>query len=131
MSSPCQHIPSGSDSLVYDGRLYTCRLDRGDSSQLRLAMYQPGWPEEYHVSLLNLATFPQSHHSYNAKFFLLIKDDHESMSVLLPPDSKKKIYYAEIKKIRLTWAQARAELNRLWEEKYGTRDYESFKRVRV
>lgn len=46
------------------------------------------------------------------------------MRLLISPDYPSYGRFAEIKTIPLTWAEAQAELNQLWEERYGNGDYE-------
>ena len=113
--SPCRNIPANSEELLaYDGLLYACKFDFSDLSQVRLVMYQPGWPQKYNVTLAIPATLSQSHRYNSRKYLLLGSDDDEGMRLLLIPvrgyDDRRP---AEIKTIPLTWARARAELNRL------------------
>lgn len=126
-SSSCRHIPFNSKLLAYHNRLYSCKFNFSNVSRHALTMYRPGWPRKYHVTLSISATISQSY-SYNSHLHLLLgKHDDERMRLLLIPvnnysgDRRP----AEIKTIPLTWAQAQAELHRLWEEKYGKEDYES------
>lgn len=112
--------------MAYNGLLYSCQLGFfSDVSQLTLVMYQPGWPEKHVVTLPISAIVPQSHRYHSCKYLLLGSNDDESMRLLLIPvrgyDDQR---HAEMKTIPLTWAQARAELNRLWEQTYGEGDFE-------
>lgn len=125
-SSPCRIIPLVSEKfLAHNGLLYSCEFDFVDSSQLTLVMYHPGWPSKHRVTLPISATVSQSYSHNSDKYLLLGSNDDEDMRLLLIPlrgyDDRRP---AEIKTIPLTWAQARAELNRLWEEEYGNGDYE-------
>lgn len=107
--------------LAYDGLFYSCK---SLSSQHTLVMYQPGWPGKCCVTLSISVTISQSYADNRRKYLLLGNNDDESMRLLLIPlreyDDRRPV---EVKTIPLTWAQARVELNRLWEEKYGKGEY--------
>lgn len=91
-------------------------------------MKQPGWPVKFHVTVSLSVTTSQLYRYDSLKYLLLGSNDDENMRLLLIPvpnyqdgDDRRGV---EIKTIPLTWSQARAKLNRLWEEKYGKGDYE-------
>ncbi len=127
-SSPCRYVPhcigedSFFDTLCYDGRLYYLRIDDHDLWRSSLVMYHPEWGSYYQVELplSNLVTMSQLYAAGDELYLLLGKNDDERMRLLLIPSFSVDKHPAEIKPIPLTWREARAELNRLWDEKYGS-----------
>lgn len=126
--SLCRYLPcSYSFSrhfLAYGGRLYSLQSASVDHSRLTLTMNQPGWPVQHNVHLSNWVIVSQIYKHDVSISLLLGKNDDERMRLLISPWGYGDRRFAEIKTIPLTWAEAQAELNRLWEKRYGNGDYE-------
>jgi hypothetical protein len=86
-------------------------------------MYQPERTTSYRVelSLSNLVTISQLYIIGDELYLLLGKNDDERMRLLLIPGFSVDKRPVEIKATYLTWREARAKLDRLWDEKYGSR----------
>ena len=124
-SSPCRYLECKTTFLTHHGGLYSYHIGMDDTLQPTLVRYQLGWPEKYYVSLLLPANIRQSyihrgaeHENQSSQYLLLGNNDYENMRVLLMPFRERRgdKRSAVIQKIPLKWAQARAELDRLWEE---------------
>ena len=104
--------------LATDGALYKLEFD--DSYTVQLSLYKSGFTKrtvaEHRVCLPNL-THLSSHYANASKIFLILgKTDNDYMHILVIPYNDRA---PELKTISLTWAEARAILNRKWEEVYG------------
>ena len=69
--------------------------------------------------LYNLAHLSASYADRSKIYLILGKTDDEHMHALVIPDNREA---PELKRIPLTWAEARAILQRKWEDKYGSVD---------
>ena len=104
--------------LATDGALYELYDPAGHTIQLSLTKLEfTKWGVATRdVDLPNLVHV-SSHYAYKSEFFLLLgKTDEDPMHLLVVPNDENA---PELKTIALTWAEARAMLNRKWEEKYG------------
>lgn len=116
-------------SLVVDGALYKLNVD-GCSIHLELAL---PWPEFFSTGTLpNLVSLSSSYVDRCKAFLLLGQTDEDEMRILFIPENG---CVPEVKTIPLTWAEARAILDRkredqMREDKRSLEEYfQSFKRM--
>lgn len=102
------------DCLAVDGAFYTTYQSEANSLELSLTKPEPtemdGAPE--YVELRNLVHFSSSH-AYRCQVFLLFgaTDDDDMRALMIPNNDDA----AEMKRIPLSWAKARAILDQKWE----------------
>ena len=89
------------------------------SLELRLRKFGPrGWHKPVkRACLYNLAYLSSSYANRSKIYLILGNTDDEHMHVLVIPDNREA---PELKTIPLTWAAARAILQRKWEDQYGS-----------
>ena len=100
--------------LALDGAFYTTYISGANSLQLKLTKPEPTEKDGAleHVILRNQVHFSSSY-AYTCQVFLLLgATDEDDMHALLIPNNDDA---AEIQRIPLTWAKARAILDQKWE----------------
>lgn len=105
--------------LAVDGTFYKLVHSTNNSSSLSSAKAEPTRRDvaTKRVWLDNLVQFLPSNGNNCRLFLILGKTDNEYMHALMVPYDHGA---PELKTIPLTWAEARAILDRKWEDKYGS-----------
>lgn len=119
--SPTSHHRYIESSLAVDGAYYTIDSPgRCSTIPLSLTRLTPTkWSvAKKSVGLPNLVSLSSTLASKRKAFLLLGRTDEDQMHVLLVPTFDNECA-AEVKTIPLTWAEARAKLDQMWEEKWG------------
>ena len=103
--------------LAIDGAFYQLFVTAQCSILLSLSKPErTRWGVAKSEVYLNLVYFSSLYANRGREFLILGKTDEEQMQVLLVPDDN---YAPELRSVPLTWAEARAILDRKWEKKYG------------
>lgn len=104
--------------LAIDGTFY--ELERSFTNSIYLLSTKTEPPRRNvarkKVWLDNLVHFSFSNGNYCRLFLILGKTDNDYMHALMVPEDDGA---PELKTIPLTWAEARAILDRYWEDQYG------------
>ena len=106
------------EELAIDGTLYWLGCDRANSVFLSSTKFEPTRRKlaTNIVSLGYLVHFSSLYANRCRIFLILGETDNDDMHVLMVPEEDGA---PEMKTIPLTWAEARAILDRKWEDQYG------------